>query len=747
MKKRKSCLVAATILLGIGVVVALVTILLARDFWPNWLDQKRALAGPPTVIVHFPTSGDTTPEGILLPASATATGRNPISRIELWRDGELYQQQASEDNAGIFRASFEVELSEGDHMLVFRAIDSNGLVGQSLPIPVSGVPSSGIPTTTTTTALEGQTLDDIAKAAGTDAGTLKNLNPGLGNGGLPAGTQVTVPAPPAQGGAGAPGQPQGTPPVNIKQPDPLPVTSDVINVQAIQLPIVTPGDIISIIFSNRPQAPTSLQVGFKDCTVQMQWYDNATNETHFNIWMQRIYGPPQLIATTGANPQNGPTRFDFASPSFGIYSFWVEAANALSSQSSEVKYVWVSDSDCTGGVATYLEIEALDMYIFGPYGQIYCYLSLDGTPEKRIPENAYIQVQNDWGDITKHWGGEKRVLFPMPADEELTLEGECWGFQGTLLVNLGSFQANVPSSKWDGSRLELKTDSFLVGYRVQPAGSKTAHGRFQYVDYGLPSPQIWDVKAQGELQIPEKDWKARTVTLTWHWSGRPEQINSFLILIDGEEVRYVNRLQAQESILLGSACGQKYSFTIEAVGAGGARSVPSTPYSYQQPPCPVMAEVKFLTAKSNVTDDLSCKFPIMSTCFSYKGCDQIDIWYELFALGAGHDPVYIYGGAEQFPMPYKCGIEYQFTKQLGADRDTIIVPIDPALPEVRVGTTFWESDVGPTDKFGLTGMDIKHAYADWPSVDEDFVLTAGFMDGTADMTVKGHIRGFYYAGP
>lgn len=750
MKKNTRSCAYLFLLIGGGIALLLVAGLVYYFYLgPKWLNQKRALATPPSVIVHSPSAGESSPAGIPLPASATATSRNPIARVELWLDGKLYQQQTPSPTAGqsqnIVHANFEVDMPEGSHALVFRAIDSAGLVGQSLSIPITGTPNPGGNRTEIVNAESGQTLEEIAKAAGVDPADVSNMNPGLGNGGLPGGTPVTIPNLPANQ-EGAPDQSQGGGQADVIEPDPIPVTTGVTTVQVIQMMDLMRVDILSIFLSNQPQAPTSLQVGYKDCTVQMQWFDNADNETHFNIWMQRVYGPPQLIATTGNNPKNSPTRFDFAAPTYGIYSFWVEAANGLGAQPSEVRVIWVKNQTCGIGIATYLEIEALDMYVLGPYENIHCYLSLDGTPAKRIPESGEIQVQNSWGDITRHWGGEKKIHFPMPEDEELSLEGECVSPSGGLLSSLGSFGVSVPRELWNGSRLELKTDSFLVGYRIQPFGPEKAQGSFQYVNYGLGAPQIWSVEAQGELQIPEKDFKARTVTLTWHWNGKPEEINSFLILIDGKEFRHVNKLQRQESILMGSACGQKYSFEMVAVGPGGARSVLSTAFPYEQPPCPVMAEVTFLTAKSNITDDQSCIFPLMHTCFSYNRCDEIGIYYSLGVASAGKF-VEIKGGTEQSPKTYKCAVEYQFTKQLGADRDTVIVPIDPADPLVRVSTVFWESDKGKDNKFGLTGLDIIHSYEEWPYVDEDFPLYAPFMDGTADMTVKGHIRGFSYPGP
>ena len=55
---------------------------------------------------------------------------------------------------------------------------------------------------------------------------------------------------------------------------------------------------------------------------------------------------------------------------------------------------------------------------------------------------------------------------------------------------------------------------------------------------------------------------------------------------------------------------------------------------------------------------------------------------------------------------------------------------------------FWDGGT----RFGLNGDDIKYPYEQWPAVDRDFTLTAPLY-GTADVTVKGHIKGIMYPGP
>ena len=740
-KRITGCVIAA--LTTITILSGLLFILLRYAIGPRIAADKRTEIIQPVITVHEPANGDTVFESEPLTASATASSVNPIARMELWLDGEKFLEQFPTDLVNSYYASFDFNLIEGYHLLVFRMVDSEGLVAQSVPLTI--VSEKG----TANLVLKdgGQTLEGIADAIGEAANVLHEMNPNLGGVELPVGTNVRVPK----------ARPQAGGDILVGPADKDPGTNSLIKTAVhyeVKHTNLSVGilDLISAVISDmRPGAPTSLNAEYENCVIELLWQDNADNETHFNIWMQSSFGPPQLIAETKSNPKNGPTIFSFQSPSYGFYNFWVEAANGLGSQPSEMKEVFVSDQTCKNEIATYLEIEALDMFTFSSLQDYYCYLSVEGTEFRRIPEgDGVFMVQNNWGDITKHWGGDKRILFPMPADEELTLEGYCLAKLGPLMVTpIKPFNVSVPREKWNGSRLEIKTDAFLIGYRVMPFGPETASGRFQFVDYDLHPPDLWNVEAQGELQFPEKDWKARTVTLTWHWAGDPNKIQNFLILIDGKEYRYVSKFQRQDSILLGSACGRDYAFEMVVVGPGGARSTPGNTLVYQQPSCPVMAEVQFLSIKSDVVDDTDCIPPFMDTCLPYIGgsCHSIGVFYEIWVMGSGQEKIKLEYGSPQISIQYKCGIEYQFSNQLRAVPDTILVPIDPSSPGIRVGTTFWDSDDGGHDKFAVIDELIIFGYDTWPTIDQVFTFSSPMMSETADATVKVRVRGFYQPGP
>jgi hypothetical protein len=722
-KKRTGCIVIA-ILFGVALVVALVALYMFV-LVPGTLEERRATSGPPSVFVHTPVVGDTLPANTENIARATITGNNPILKVELWIDGNLVMAQVPDlSDQTSFEAYTEFQIDEGTHMLSYRAIDVTGLVGQSLPIAVTGEAQAVVDEPA------GGTAQDDANPPQDDQGQGDQED---------AGAQGGQDAPGGQGDAGAQGgeanagnaqdQPEWQADIGDQPPPGAWVAQEAKNIDWSRYDIT---------LTQYPKAPSHLQVGYDHCMIYLKWNDNAENERGFNVWMQALGGPPQLIKRIASRPGTGQMVFEFAAPAFGIYSFWIEAANALGTQPSEIKGVAVSE-DCSGGIfgaiATQLEIEALAMHGFNSnWDRIYCYISLEGRPEERIPEGDghFDIIPNQGADIHTWFGGEHGRVVQMPADEVLNIEGKCMGWLGSdPQVNpqpMGIIDESIPKAFWDDRPLQIKAENFIIDYRIHPFGkTHVTKAAYRYTDYSIPSPVILSITPGS---------KTNRVIAEWDWSGPTTPLNVYYFFVNGKtryggqfDAPYGFSKQGKNSVFLPTSCGEIYQIQM-TVNSGQARSPFSQVRIYEQPACPVMAEVRFDSVISNTTSDGS------------SACDQLSIHYDLFALGAGSDTKYIKGGTSQGPHPYQCGIEYDFVQQLGAKTNTIIVPINPNLPEVRLGTVFWDGGT----RFGLTGEDIKYPYGQWSAVDEDFTLTAP-LNGTADVTVKGHIRGFINSEP
>jgi hypothetical protein len=762
--KPSSLMVVAFLAILLALVV-LAAILILRDLNRARVQQNM----PPSVIVHSPIAGQSATAGSFLLAHITATGQNPVFRVELWVDGEPLETQTPDPAMGevtTFDVTSDLLVTEGPHMFFARAVDTDGLVGQSLPIPIQGDPplAEG-EASVVVVAEEGETLQEIADVHRVDVGTLQELNPGLGDGGLPADAPVVVPFPPDQSGDGSPSQPQPPsgdvpsqpspgqtqpqPPGVVPPAAPLPVPPPgVPSLQVVKVAAIDIRSLIPILLSNRPKAPTSLQAGVENCKVRLQWHDNADNETHFKVWMQGLGMPPRVIATLQGSPITGPAWYEFASPQVGIYSFWIEAVNALGGQPSEIQWVAITNLGCPPALATHLEIEALDMDVASGYDRVYCYLSLEGTPEKRIPadDSAFIQVSDGRGNIANWAAGDKRLLLPIPTDDEVTLGGECWGWQGMALNKLGAFQASTPRALWDGSRQTLTGANFTIGYRILPFGSVDSAGMYAFYDYTIDAPYgLWVEILKPSPFVPDyENPNIQWPTLHWKWDGDQTKLSGFTVFMNGNPLMQVPPSVRAASIHLPTSCGAVYEFKVAANYWNAAMSVGSPSLKHDQGGCQVYAEVLFEWITFAETDD-GWTFPV-----TFENCDQIQIYYDLFINATGHPNVIksFWGGS--FFKPIACGKYYFWELASPIDRspdsDRIVVPIDPPLPNssyggIALGGVFWDHDSGSSDDLvAVFRKTLMMPIDSWVGFDRTFeeFYTEGESYGVVRFRVKGY---------
>ena len=717
MKKSRSCLVLIFLVIVL-VLLAAVGYLIMR----GTTKVNREGNTPPTIIINSPTPNESFIAGSFLLANVTATGQNPITRIELWLDGTLLETQTPEGESGevtTFYATASIPITEGPHMFSARAVDSKGLVGQSLPVPVQGTPRPQ-----------------------TDPGSV-GLSPNDPPPALP-------PSPPSPGT-----NPQPPPPATIIPPAPLPVTPPGIT----QLPLLEAkpidiGSLLPILLSARPKAPTSLQTGYENCTIRLVWMDNADNETHFKVWMQALGGPPRVIATLKGTPKTGPAWYEFASPWTGIYSFWIEAVNALGGQSSEIAWVGVTDLNCGPGVATHLNVEILDMYVPAGYDQVYCYLSLEGAPEKRTPpsDGTYIPVINGFVDVSNWTGSGNKILVPIPADNEITLEGKCLGRKGGAKPDtLGTFSASAPKETWDGRRMELKPKDFsgyTIGYRIQYHGpTQVITGDYKYTDYTIPTPTDLAINTQTSSNPASNAALARIPTLQWIWSGDATKLNltGFTIIMDGKPISTAFQAPLgsgkwEDSFFLPTACGGTYKLQV-AANSGNAQSAPSTVYEYKQPPCEVYAEVKFESFNFTYVDD------------GDPPCDTAQVYFDIFVNGENRS----FGGPNLY-YQLSCGIHYfaDFTPTSAyqGSVDTFYValeppsPSNPANPKIDISLFYDDADFWSDDYLCHTNTRIQMPYQDWSSYDNTHTFPCPGPNWTsssgwdANGTITISVRGF-----
>ena len=755
--KSRNCLLAALIVGGLLVVLLIIGGGLSAYLLNRHVSEKRASSAAPVIFVHAPDEGDTVQLGEPLQARVTASGVNPIARLEMWVDGELAETQTPDPAAGgdslNLDALFELTLNEGTHMFYWRTVDNSGLVGQSQLVSVEVLPRLPVAEDQDTIAAEPPPAGAPDEQPTLPSGEPAPAPPESGKK-PPSPPGEPAPAPPESGKKPKPKDDKPTPPElpDVIFPEEIPVIPPGLPaLEVATIPIFDIGSFISAVLSNMPKAPSNLQAEFEDCMVRLAWIDNADNETHYNIWMQRLGGPPQLIKTVGGSPSTGPAWTEFRAPAFGIYGFWVEAVNGLGSQPSQMKGLAINDASCSQEVlATKLVIEALDMHVSGGFDKVYCYLSLEGAAAQRIPGGTeYISVHNQWGDITKYWGGDKRILLPIPADEEVLLEGECLGVGAGDPVSLGKFQERAPKAQWDGQRLEVQGKDFSVGYRIYYLGSQQAHGVYFYTDYSIPKPKIIDVIKDAPSDpndVVEDAILARRPNIAWKWDGDESQITSFTIFLDGKLFQWAEPDWRKTRLTLPEGCGQTYQLTMTA-NAGEAQSVPSSPFTYTTPPCPLMAEVQFLTISVEQTDDATFNpFDVAGTV-QYSPCDQMQVRYRIWVEGATR--IETGYGSNQFTLPFKCKTEYGFKQSLGADPDTITVPLDPVNPQLVFGAKFVEEDnwPNPDDTFVEFDNHFPVSLDQWPGFEKTIILKppSKDTDTAIGITMTFRVKGYEFS--
>ena len=737
MKKRRGCIKWAVVAVLSLVALALVVLCPLAFLYTRQVEQARAQFAPPTVVVTEPVPGLSVLAGSYVSVVATASGHAPITRVELWVDGQLAETQDSEEPEGIspYYTHFDLLVSEGPQTLFVRAINTEGIIGQSLPVGVVGEPGPH-EAFLAVIVEEGETRDDIASSYGTDSGTLQELNPELGVQQPISGTLVIVPAPPEEGDeeAAPPSVGPSLPPTAPgSSPVPLPDIPPLKVIQPAPIPLGPPPSLAVFVPPQPPAVPSNLQGQVENCMVRLRWKDNAHNELRYEVWMAGLSGAPRLVVSLNPAP-GGAVWVEFLAPRTGGLSFWVEAISLGGKQPSNI--VWVEvDPGCPTSAPTHLEIEARDMNVPGRYDRAYCYMSFEKAPEQRLPrdDSAFIQVLGGRGDIAAWASGAKKFAVPIPGDGALDLEGECWAWSGDQLDKLGAFSDTIVSEQWNGARLLLRGDGYEIGYAVTEPGGESGLTTYEYEDPTIPPP--YDIRELPLLpgKYPWLDWRDPPWRLLrWRWDGDPSKITDFDILLNGAPYGGTWHPDHREvPVPPPRQCDGRIRWEMAAANsAENVRSPLSAPLEYDLPKCKTYVRVTFKQVRLEDTSD-----------GVYSGCTKLEVYFLLLVNDVGKN---FWTSNERVSL--KCGT-HDFLDIIPGDDPldlvfTVPMGTDPNKPlDVWVLTRFWDWDrwPNPDDRFGshthhMMWSNLKHA--------QDVVGcgVCGWSDralaGTADTEIK-----------
>jgi hypothetical protein len=225
-----------------------------------------------------------------------------------------------------------------------------------------------------------------------------------------------------------------------------------------------------------------------DCNIRLRWKDNADNEERYEVWYLWNFGQdPRVIAELEPAP-GGQVWFEFPAPDWGAFILWVEAVNFWGTQPSNKVGALVVEGDCPQTLATHLQVKALDMAVPGGYDEVYCYLSFEGAPHVRVPDAG----GGFFNDFVQAVPGAIKFVVPIPGDESLEVEGECWGWSGGKLSEIGTLSGEYPRQTWDGARITLAGSGLQIGLTIKPLeGALDTSGlttTFSYDDRSMSVP-------------------------------------------------------------------------------------------------------------------------------------------------------------------------------------------------------------------------------------------------------------------
>jgi len=146
MRRGRGCIKWPVV--AVSPLVVLACVLMGACGFP----QARGQNEPPSVTVTEPASGASVLADSYISVSASASGGTPVTRVELWLDGELVDTEESSVVGGIspFDVSFDLLVPQGQHTLFVRAVNAEGLIGNSSPVNVSAGEESLSPGTIST---------------------------------------------------------------------------------------------------------------------------------------------------------------------------------------------------------------------------------------------------------------------------------------------------------------------------------------------------------------------------------------------------------------------------------------------------------------------------------------------------------------------------------------------------------------------------------------------------------------------
>jgi LysM repeat protein len=414
------------IMLGI---ILLAIIVIGAGLWGYLqIPSKSSAVLPLMVTFTQPDKGGSYPISGALQVRGEAIGGAPITKMELWADGQLMDTILPPiQNIYVFGHTWDwTPQTLGDHTLVLRAYDTSGQNTTSTALHITGVPDPGM--LEVVTAFYGDTLDSLAAKYHTSVAEILAANRGL-DPNAPLLGDIFIPVPPPTDLND-----------NSNQPDRLLITADQITssqangsslVSWIQLEVIRP---VKDLFA--PSAP-QLSATVSGCNVQLTIEDASSSENGFYIY--RLDPQTSHFSKVGTLPaQSGSDAVQYTDQNlFGAYQYYVSSYDNSGESPSNITQVDVNQSSCPQSVDIFTPAQLINYAKL--MDEVYLYLSVNQGDWKRIPQNEFEFLTPD---TVINLSKTASLLATQPA-QVLSVKGEMWGWKNGMLTFLGTFDKNV----------------------------------------------------------------------------------------------------------------------------------------------------------------------------------------------------------------------------------------------------------------------------------------------------------------
>jgi hypothetical protein len=458
--------------LALGCIGFLAALAAAGAGLAAWRLGPRALvrpssSGPPHVRIVSPA-----PESSLRVMDQTEViidvqSAEAIPWIELWVDGQrtaLHQKEDAADSSASARFLWRAP-GPGTHVLIARAGDSSGRIGQSLPRLVEALSHPPGPRLVRLDGGQDKPIESLAETYGLSPDAIRAANPEA-SGELPAGEGMWIPIPyerlpdgylgddSVSGEALAPVASESGPAAGPAQPAAI--------VPDAGPRLLFPGMIWEFGSPHLPEAPIQLEAGSQgNCRVELEFSDASLAETGFRVYrFSQETADFRRVADLAADRRTDRLAFEDSVPFAGRHLYYVASVNAWGETPSPMLAIDVTPADCpseesaSAGRSLTLKLEILSLTTSPAlaYDSAYCYLSLSfsGGGHVRLPagEDRFFAAQGEGWDIADHAAGDRGFPFTQLVDEPFTTGLSCWAWQGRDLIDLGEFEASHPPDEW-----------------------------------------------------------------------------------------------------------------------------------------------------------------------------------------------------------------------------------------------------------------------------------------------------------